>query len=184
MDIELQAGCSCLVTGGAGFIGSHLVTSLVNRGCTVRVLDNLSTGYLDNLGHLQGNVEFIEGDAADACTVKEAVRGVDYVFHHAAMASVPRSLREPALCHAWCASSTVELLAASAQANVKRFVLASTSAAYGNSTFGSKRETDPPAPLSPYAAPLSLHSAPLNLHSAPLRLQSTQHPLDPTLFKP
>lgn len=152
MDIELQAGCSCLVTGGAGFIGSHLVTRLVSKGCSVRVLDNLSTGYLENLSHLQGSVEFIEGDAADANAAKEAVRGVDYVFHHAAMASVPRSLREPALCHAWCATSTVELLAASADAGVRRFVLASTSAAYGNSSFVSKRESDPPAPLSPYAA--------------------------------
>lgn len=152
MQIELQPNCSCLVTGGAGFIGSHLVAQLVAHGCNVRVIDNLSTGYLENLRPLLGKIEFIEGDAADGGTVRQAVRGVDYVFHHAAMASVPRSLREPALCHAWCTTSTVELLAASVEANVKRFVLASTSAAYGNSTFVSKRESDPPAPLSPYAA--------------------------------
>lgn len=146
------ANSSCLVTGGAGFIGSHLTRHLVAAGCKVRVLDNLSTGFRDNLAPVESNIDFVLGDAADADVVQDAVNGVDYIFHLAAMASVPRSIREPELCHAWCTTSTVNLLSAAAKANVKRFVLASTSAAYGNSSFTSKRESDPPAPLSPYAA--------------------------------
>lgn len=144
----------CLVTGGAGFIGSNLIDSLRSQGAAVRVLDNFSTGFRHNLDHLTNDsqVEVIQGDASDASVVSRAVDGIDYVFHLAAMASVPRSMREPDLCHAWCATSTVQLLHASAAAKVRRVVLASTSAAYGNSTFVSKRESDPAAPLSPYAA--------------------------------
>jgi UDP-glucose 4-epimerase len=118
------------------------------------VLDNFSTGYRHNLEHLDGDdaVEVIEGDASNPDAVHAAMRDVDVVFHEAAMASVPRSMREPDLCHAWCATSTVELLRAAAAGKVRRFVFASTSAAYGNSPFVSKRETDSTAPLSPYAA--------------------------------
>ncbi len=145
-------GSRCLVTGGAGFIGSHVVDMLIAEGATVRIVDNLSTGYQRNLSHLGANVEVLEGDVSDASVVTEAMRGVDFVFHLAAMASVPRSMREPDLCHAWCASSTVHLLQAAAAAKVRRFVLASTSAAYGDSPFVSKREVDPVSPLSPYAA--------------------------------
>ena len=147
-------GSNCLVTGAAGFIGSHLVDALIEQGSEVRALDNLSTGFKKNLAHLDGHAQFtfVDGDAADPATTAEAVKGCDAIFHLAAMASVPRSMREPALCHAWCATSTVNLLDAANQAGVRRMVLASTSAAYGDSTFVSKRETDPPAPLSPYAA--------------------------------
>ncbi|MCG8649385.1 MAG: SDR family oxidoreductase [Pirellulales bacterium] len=147
-------GRQCLVTGGAGFIGSHIVDMLVAQGARVRVLDNLSTGFAHNLAHLSpaAEVEVIEGDASDAKMVGQAIKGIDYVFHLAAMASVPRSMREPDRCHAWCTSSTVELLQAAAANGVRRFVLASTSAAYGDSSFVSKRESDPTAPLSPYAA--------------------------------
>jgi len=154
MDLSFSSlcGATCLVTGGAGFIGSHLATRLVALGCKVRVLDNLSTGFEKNLAHLQGRFHWISGDAADPHVVLEAVEDVDYVFHHAAMASVPRSIREPLLCHQWCTTSTVNLLQAAAQFGVKRLVFASTSAAYGNSPFVAKRESDPPAPLSPYAA--------------------------------
>ncbi|NND96903.1 MAG: SDR family oxidoreductase [Pirellulaceae bacterium] len=153
-DAATLKGQLCLVTGGAGFIGSHLIDALRQQGAKVRVLDNLSTGFRKNLEHLDDDsaVELIQGDASDAGVVRAATRDVDIVFHQAAMASVPRSMREPALCHAWCASSTVELLQASAEGNVKRFVLASTSAAYGDSPFVSKRETDAVNPLSPYAA--------------------------------
>ncbi|MGB7326582.1 MAG: NAD-dependent epimerase/dehydratase family protein [Rubripirellula sp.] len=152
--LDTLSGARCLVTGGAGFIGSHLIDSLRTRGAMVRVLDNFSTGFRHNLDHVKDdkNVEVVEGDASDASVVKKSVDGIDYIFHEAAMASVPRSMREPDLCHAWCATSTVELLRAAAASKVKRLVLASTSAAYGDSTFVSKRESDSIAPLSPYAA--------------------------------
>ena len=153
MAMDAVKDAQCLVTGGAGFIGSHLTGVLLEAGAKVRVLDNLSTGFLDNLGSFSGDrLEVIQGDASDQQTVEAAMEGVDYVFHQAAMASVPRSIREPALCHAWCATSTVELLRAASKAGVKRLVLASTSAAYGDSPFVSKRESDAVAPLSPYAA--------------------------------
>ena len=152
--LDSLEGSLCLVTGGAGFIGSHLVDALRARRARIRVLDNFSTGFAHNLSHLDSDeaVEILRGDASDAAMADEAVDGVDYVFHQAAMASVPRSIREPDLCHAWCATSTVQLLRAASQAKVKRLVLASTSAAYGDSPFVSKREVDPSAPLSPYAA--------------------------------
>ncbi|MGC6444465.1 MAG: SDR family oxidoreductase [Rubripirellula sp.] len=151
--IDQLQGTMCMVTGGAGFIGSHLTHALLQAGAKVRVLDNLSTGFEANLESFDSaGVEFIRGDASDRETVKRSMEGVDYVFHQAAMASVPRSIREPALCHAWCATSTVELLHAASEAGVKRLVLASTSAAYGDSPFVSKRESDAVAPLSPYAA--------------------------------
>jgi UDP-glucose 4-epimerase len=101
---------------------------------------------------LGDQLELVEGDASNSAVVDKAIARVDYVFHQAAMASVPRSIRQPDLCHAWCATSTVELLRAAANGQVRRFVLASTSAAYGDSSFVSKRESDPTAPLSPYAA--------------------------------
>jgi UDP-glucose 4-epimerase len=106
------------------------------------------------LKHVEGagDVEIAEGDASDQATIENAIQGVDTVFHHSAMASVPWSMRDPGLCHAWCATSTVRLLEAAVKAKTRRFVLASTSAAYGDSTFVSKRESDPASPLSPYGA--------------------------------
>ena len=145
-------GSRCLVTGGAGFIGSHLVRGLLDLDCQVVVIDNFSTGYESNLEAVASQIEVVRGDVADRDTVDEAIRGCRFVFHHAAMASVPRSMREPALCHDWCTTSTVNLLDAAVQQEVDRFVLASTSAAYGDSSFVAKREADSPAPLSPYAA--------------------------------
>lgn len=148
------SGATCLVTGGAGFIGSHLVDALLDQNATVRVLDNFSTGFEHNLEHLRDHTRFeiIRGDASDPAVTEQAVQGCDSIFHHAAMASVPRSMREPALCHAWCATSTINLLAAADAAGVRRMVVASTSAVYGDSPFVSKREIDATAPLSPYAA--------------------------------
>jgi len=154
MTVETLQGSLCLVTGGAGFVGSQLVDALRAVGASVRVLDNFSTGFARNLAHVRDDpgVEVIEGDAAEADVAAACAAGVDYIFHHAAMASVPRSVREPELCHAWCTTSTVNLLQAAARSGVRRFVLASTSAVYGDSPFVSKRESDPSAPLSPYAA--------------------------------
>ena len=141
-----------LVTGGAGFIGSHIATALVERGDNVRVLDNLSTGYEANLAHLGDRVELIEGDVScgDACV--RAVEGVDCVFHHAALASVPRSVAEPLATNLACVTGTVALLDAARKADVRRVVYAGSSSAYGDQPTSSKRETDLPNPLSPYAA--------------------------------
>ncbi|MCH8923668.1 MAG: SDR family oxidoreductase [Planctomycetes bacterium] len=144
---------TCLVTGGAGFIGSHLVAALVQRGDRVRVLDNLSTGHASNLeaaGHER--IELTEGDVADAGVVAEVMDGVDYVFHLAAQVSVPRSVEDPLATNAACATGTLTVLEAARKAGVRRLVFAGSSAAYGDRPTAAKRETDPPDPLSPYAA--------------------------------
>ncbi|BBO33939.1 SDR family oxidoreductase [Lacipirellula parvula] len=141
-----------LVTGGAGFIGSHIVTALVERGDEVRVYDNLSTGKAENLAHLGKRVELMQGDLLDPKQLEKAVVGVDVVFHQAAMASVPRSLAEPAASHAACATGTLHVLDAARRGGVKRVVYAGSSSAYGNQPFIAKRESDLPAPISPYAA--------------------------------
>lgn len=141
-----------LVTGGAGFIGSHIVEALVERGDRVRVLDNLSTGFLSNLEPFFDRVEFIYGDVQDPQTAAEAVRGVDCVFHQAALASVPRSVERPLDTHAACATGTIVLLDAARRAGVRRFVYAGSSSAYGDQPFSAKRETDLPDPISPYGA--------------------------------
>jgi UDP-glucose 4-epimerase len=141
-----------LVTGGAGFIGSHIAETLVARGDRVRVLDNLSTGFRSNLNGFADRIEFIEGDVADAQVVARAVEGVDCIFHEAALASVPLSVERPLDSHAACATGTVTLLEAARRAGVRRVVYAASSAAYGDRPTSSKRETDLPAPLSPYAA--------------------------------
>ena len=141
-----------LVTGGAGFIGSHIAEALVNRGDRVRVLDNLSTGHRSNMDGFCQGIEFIEGDVTDADVVARAVEGVDCVFHEAALASVPASVERPLASHAACATGTVTLLDAARRAGVRRVVYAASSAAYGDQPNSSKRETDLPSPLSPYAA--------------------------------
>jgi UDP-glucose 4-epimerase len=141
-----------LVTGGAGFIGSHIATALVERGDQVRVLDNLSTGKRANLAHLSAKVEFVAGDVLDLAAVEKAVAGCEIVFHQAALASVPRSLKEPLATHAACATGTANVLEAARRAGVRRVVYAGSSSAYGNQPFVSKRETDLLAPISPYAA--------------------------------
>ena len=141
-----------LVTGGAGFIGSHLTERLVREGHQVRVLDNLSTGHVKNLSGLAGRVEFIEADLQDTAAVAKAVRGVDVVFHQAALASVPRSLERPLETHAACVTGTVVLLDACRHAGVRRVVYAASSSAYGNQPIMPKHEQQLPQPLSPYAA--------------------------------
>ncbi len=141
-----------LVTGGAGFIGSHITTALVERGDEVRVLDNLSTGHRANLDHLADRVELLEADLLDVDMVAKAVSGVDCIFHQAALASVPRSVEAPLDTNAACVTGTVTLLEAARRANVRRVVYAGSSSAYGDQPTASKRETDVPSPLSPYAA--------------------------------
>lgn len=141
-----------LVTGGAGFIGSHIATALVERGDAVRVVDNLSSGFRKNLAHLDGQVEFVEGDAGDLATMTTALAGVEVVFHEAALASVPASVRDPLRSHHQCATATVNVLTAAQRAGVRRLVLAASSAAYGDRPAPVKCETDELDPLSPYAA--------------------------------
>src|SRR3954453_17609383 len=122
----------CLVTGGAGFIGSHLVEGLVARGHLVRVLDDLSTGCLDNLERVRGRVQVIVGDITDRATVEAATRGTDLVFHQAAMASVPRTVADPLATHRACVDGTLHVLLAARDAGVRRVVYAASSSAYGN----------------------------------------------------
>lgn len=141
-----------LVTGGAGFIGSHIVEALVARGDKVRVLDDFSTGFRDNLGPLSDQIELIEADVADSNRVAEAVADVDCVFHQAALASVPRSVDKPLDTHAACATATLTLLDQARRAGVRRVVYAASSSAYGDQPYAAKREEDLPEPLSPYAA--------------------------------
>ena len=141
-----------LVTGGAGFIGSHIVTALVDRGDQVRVIDNFSTGHRRNLAHLEGSIELIEGHITSASVVERAVDGVDVVFHQAALASVPRSVAAPLDTNAACVTGTVQVLDAARRCGVRRVVYAGSSSAYGDQPFASKRESDLASPLSPYAA--------------------------------
>jgi nucleoside-diphosphate-sugar epimerase len=139
-----------LVTGGAGFIGSHLAEELVRRGEQVRVVDNLATGKRRNLAHLP-QVEFLEGDLADAAVARRAVTGVDYVLHQAAIPSVPRSVQDPITSNRANIDASLNVLVAARDAGVKRLVYAGSSSAYGNTPTLPKVETMPTAPLSPYA---------------------------------
>lgn len=141
-----------LVTGGAGFIGSHIASALVERGEKVRVLDNLSTGTEANLAHLDGKVELIQGDIQDEAVAAQAVDGVDVVYHQAALASVPRSVAKPMDTNEACVTGTVTMLDAARRGKVRRFIYAGSSSAYGDQPYSSKRERDVLAPLSPYAA--------------------------------
>jgi UDP-glucose 4-epimerase len=142
---------SYLVTGGAGFIGSHLVESLLARRHRVRVLDNFSTGDPGNLRAVRGDVEVIDGDIVDLETVRYAMRDVEVVFHQAALASVPRSVANPLATHRACVDGTLHVLLAARDAGARRVVYAASSSAYGNSASLPKTETAPTAPLSPYA---------------------------------
>jgi len=141
-----------LVTGGAGFIGSNIVEALLARGDRVRVLDNLSTGHLENLADFRDQIDFIEGDLVDPDAVARAVDGVDCVFHQAALASVPRSVERPLDTNAACVTGTLTLLDVARRSAVRRIVYAASSSAYGDQPTSSKRETDLPMPISPYGA--------------------------------
>ena len=139
-----------LVTGGAGFIGSHLSEELVRRGHTVRVADSLITGKRSNLDHIPG-VEFLEGDLADQAFAKKAVEGMEYVLHQAAIPSVPRSVKDPITSNRANVDATLNVLVAARDAGVKRLVFAGSSSAYGNTPTLPKHEEMPTNPLSPYA---------------------------------
>ncbi|MBN1954930.1 MAG: SDR family oxidoreductase [Anaerolineae bacterium] len=143
-----------LVTGGAGFIGSHLVQALVARGDNVRVLDNFTTGRRENLAWAgsQAAPEVMEGDVRDLADVQRAVAGADYVLHQAAVVSVQQSLHDPLETHEVNATGTLNVLRAALEAGVQRVVLASSCAVYGDSTDLPLRESTPLKPLSPYAA--------------------------------
>jgi nucleoside-diphosphate-sugar epimerase len=139
-----------LVTGGAGFIGSHLSEELVRRGHRVRVADSLITGKRGNLAHISG-VDFLEGDLADLEVARRAVAGCDYVLHQAAIPSVPRSVKDPLTSNRANVDGTLNVLVASRDAGVKRLVFAASSSAYGDTPTLPKHEKMPTNPLSPYA---------------------------------
>jgi UDP-glucose 4-epimerase len=141
-----------LVTGGAGFIGSHLVEALLNEGVRVRVVDDLATGHLANLAHLEGRYEWIEGSVANFTDCQRAAEGADYIFHQAAIPSVPRSVREPLSSHESGPTATINMLEAARLAGVRRFMFAASSSAYGDTIESPKHEDILPHPLSPYAA--------------------------------
>lgn len=139
-----------LVTGGAGFIGSHLAEELIRRGERVRIVDSLITGKRQNIAHLSG-VEFIHGDLAEFKVAQNAVDGVDFVLHQAAIPSVPRSVEDPITSNRANIDASLNVLVAARDAGVKRVVYAGSSSAYGNAPTLPKVETMPTAPLSPYA---------------------------------
>ncbi|MEZ5318624.1 MAG: SDR family oxidoreductase [Vicinamibacterales bacterium] len=139
-----------LVTGGAGFIGSHLVEALLGRGEEVRILDDFSTGRRENLPPA-GVCELVEGSAADPDVAARAVKGCDFVLHQAAIPSVPRSVQQPAETHRANVDGTLQMLLAARDAGVRRLVFAGSSSVYGNQPVLPKREDMPSAPLSPYA---------------------------------
>lgn len=141
-----------LVTGGAGFIGSHIVDHLVKNKDQIRVLDNFSAGKLDNLRHNIGKIEIIRGDIRHIPTVKKAVKGVRYIIHEAALKSVPESLKRPEEFNDVNVTGTLNLLIAASRAKVKRLVMASSSSIYGDVKVLPQKETLIPAPISPYGA--------------------------------
>ncbi len=140
-----------LVTGGAGFIGSHIVRRLVGEGELVRVIDNLSTGQLMRLGSVRDSIEFIEGDLADKQVSDEAVKDVDYVLHQAAVPSVQRSVYDPLGTNRANVTATLNLLESCRRVGVRRLVYAASSSAYGDTEILPKTETMSSNPLSPYA---------------------------------
>ena len=149
----LGSGTSnCLVTGGAGFIGSHLAERLVALGHEVRVVDNLSTGNEANLADIADDIEFLRGDLCEVDVCRRAVAGMDVVFHVAALPSVPRSLKDPWASHAANVNATVRLLEACVEAKVGRVVYSSSSSVYGDTPVLPKTEAVEPLPRSPYAA--------------------------------
>lgn len=141
-----------LVTGGAGFIGSHVAERLVREGVAVRVVDNLSTGTTANLGSIRNNVEFVQGDLSDPLVCAKVTKGIQTIWHLAALPSVSRSMADPWGSHQNNANATLQLLLAAKNAGVQRFVYSSSSSIYGDTPTLPKVETAEPLPRSPYAA--------------------------------
>jgi len=142
----------CLVTGGGGFIGSHLVEFLVGTGQSVRVLDDFSTGNPVNLQGLTSRIELLKGSVTDMTLLERAVAGCDVIYHLAALPSVTKSVEDPVLVHEICATGTLRLLDAARRGGVRRVVFAASSSAYGDQPGDMRRESDALIPLSPYAA--------------------------------
>ena len=140
-----------LVTGGAGFIGSHIASALVAKGARVRIIDDLSTGYQENISEIGGDVDFVHGSVADEKALRKAMEDVELVFHQAAIPSVPRSVENPRQTHIASVDSTFSLLVASQEKKVRRIVYAASSSAYGDQPTLPKVENMLPEPLSPYA---------------------------------
>jgi len=140
-----------LVTGGAGFIGSHLAAALSDRGARVRVIDDLSTGHRENIEEIGGEIDFIQASMTDEVTLAQALEGVELVFHEAAIPSVPRSVDNPRDTHRACVDATFSLLATARERGVRRVVYAASSSAYGDQPTLPKQEEMLPDPLSPYA---------------------------------
>ena len=140
-----------LVTGGAGFIGSHIAAALVAKGARVRVIDDLSTGYRENINEIGGDVDFVHASLADEGALRKTLEGVELVFHEAAIPSVPRSVENPRQTHIASVDSTFSLLNASREMKVRRIVYAASSSAYGDQPTLPKVEDMLPDPLSPYA---------------------------------
>jgi UDP-glucose 4-epimerase len=141
----------CLVTGGAGFIGSHLVEALLADGHVVRVVDNFSTGSLKNLEKVRTRIDLTQGDVTDPASLPAAMQGVEVVFHQAAVGSALQSLTDPLTTHHTCATGTLQVLLAARDAGVRRVIYAASASAYGNSDRLPMQETDRAHPLSPYA---------------------------------
>jgi nucleoside-diphosphate-sugar epimerase len=140
-----------LVTGGAGFIGSHLTAALLDRGARVRVIDDLSTGHRENLEEIGGEFDFVHANMADEAALRRALEDVELVFHEAAIPSVPRSVDNPRDTHRACVDATFSLLATAREKRVRRIVYAASSSAYGDQPTLPKQEQMLPDPLSPYA---------------------------------
>lgn len=139
-----------VVTGGAGFIGSHIAQRLLSEGHQVRIVDNLVTGSRDNLTHLTGDLEFHEVSITDKAALDKIFSGANYVFHQAALASVPLSIEDPLLTHEYCVTGTLNVLLAARDAGVKRVIYAASSSAYGDVEEEAQYEELTPQPISPY----------------------------------
>lgn len=140
-----------LVTGGAGFIGSNLANALISNGARVTIIDNLITGFRENLDEISGDFEFVEGDINDDSALAKCIPGCDVIYHQAALPSVPRSVDDPAETHQACVNGTLNLLIKAKSAGVRRFIYAASSSAYGDQPTLPKIETMRTDPLSPYA---------------------------------